>query len=95
MKKIKFIIVGLVILVVLLEGIHVYLSNRISEKTIEVATLREQIEVLDEKTISLRTELLQYSSFDRISSRAAELGFQDSKDGTLMVNSPMPMARVQ
>lgn len=95
MKRIKVVIVGLIFLVLLLEGVHVYLSNKISEKSVEVATLREQIQVLDEKTTSLKTELLQFSSFERISSRAAELGFQDSKDGTLMVNSPMPMARVQ
>lgn len=95
MKSIKFVIISLIVLVTILEGVHIYLSNMVSETSIEVATIRNRIEVLDEKTTSLKTELLKYSSFTRISSRAAELGFEESRDSAMRVNAPVQMARVQ
>lgn len=78
-----------------LEGAHIFMSNMVSETSVQVATIRNQIEELDEKTTSLKTELLNYSSYSRISSRAAELGFQESRDSALRVNVPVRMARIQ
>lgn len=95
MKSVKFFIISLILLVVILEGVHIFLSNMVSETSVEVATVRNEIKVLDEKTTSLKTELLQYSSYAHISSRAAELGFQESKDSAMRVNAPSKMARVQ
>ena len=67
----------------------------VSETSVEVATIRNEIEELDEKTTSLKTELLKYSSFSRISSRAAELGFQESRDSAMRVNIPVKVASIQ
>lgn len=93
-KSIKLALVILIFATILLEGVHIYLSNRVAETSIEVATIRQDIQELDEKTTSLKTELLNYSSFERISSRAAELGFKDSRDNAIMINAPVKVARL-
>lgn len=90
--KVKLIFTLLILVTVLLEGVHVYLSNRIASTSIEVAQLREEIETLDEKNTALKTELLAYSSFNRIASRAAELGFQESKRNVMVLNAPLQVA---
>lgn len=90
--KVKYIFTTLILAVILLEGIQVYLSNRIAGSSIEVARLRQQIETLDEKNTSLKTELLSYASFSRVASRAAELGFQESKRNVIVLSAPLPVA---
>ncbi len=92
-KSVKLVVALLILATLVLEGIHIYLSNRVAETSIEVAITRQEIQMLDEKTTSLKTELLNYSSFERISSRAAELGFQDSRDNAIMINAPVKVAR--
>ena len=90
--KIKLIFTLLVVTLVVLEGVNIYLSNTVAGSSIEVARLRETIEVLDEKNISLKSEYLSYSSYDHVSSRAAELGFQESKDSAIMLKAPLQVA---
>lgn len=90
--KLKSIFVILLILVVLLEGVQVYLSNRIAGTSIEVAQLQEKIGKLDEKNVSLKSELLTYSSFEHIASRAAELGFIENKNQDISLSAPIPVA---
>jgi len=91
-KSIKLAMVTLILAALVLEGVHIYLSNRVAETSIEVATVRQEIQELDEKTTSLKTELLGYSSFERVSSRAAELGFKDGRDNAIMINAPVKVA---
>lgn len=90
--KIKLILTTLFLTVILLEGINVYLSNRVAGTSIEVSRLTQSVEILDEKNISLKSELLSFSSFDRVASRAAELGFTENKDSAIMVNTPLQVA---
>lgn len=90
--KIKLLFATLLVTTILLESVNVYLSNRIAGGSIEVAKLREKIQELDEKNIALKTELLSYSSFNRIASRAAELGFLESKKNIMVLNAPLQVA---
>lgn len=90
--KLKLIFTTLILTVVLLEGVQVYLSNRIAGTSIEVAQLRSQIEVLDEKNTSLKTQLLSYSSFNNVASRAAQMGFLESRNNVIMIHAPLPVA---
>lgn len=95
MKKhitLKKIVVLLVLTVVLLEGIQVYLSNRIAGTSIEVSRLQAQIKELDEKNISLKSQLLSLSSFESIASRAAEMGFVENKTQDITLKAPIPVA---
>ncbi len=94
-KTIKFVIFCLLITTLILEGVNIYLSNKVAETSIEVAIIRQEIQELDEKTTSLKTELLRYSSFEYISSRAAELGFNDTRDNAIMIKTPVKVARVE
>lgn len=90
--KLKLLITILIVTIILLEGVQVYFSNRIAGTSIEVASLRAKIEALDEKNTSLKTELLTYSSFTWVASRAAELGLSESKNNVIMLKAPLPVA---
>lgn len=84
--------IGLVTAVLVLEGVQVYLSNRIAGTSIEVARLTQEIGVLSEKNTSLKSELLSFSSFERIASRAAELGFIENRNQDISLKAPIPVA---
>jgi cell division protein FtsL len=90
--SLKNMVLGLIALVVLLEGVQVYLSNRIAGTSIEVARLQGEIARIDEKNVSLKSELLSFSSFDHVSSRAAELGFIENKNQDITLKAPIPVA---
>lgn len=90
--KIKVTLLTLFLTVLLLEGINVYLSNRVAGTSIEVARLTQAVEVMEEKNTSLRSELLSFSSFARVASRAAELGFTEHKDSAIMLSAPLRVA---
>lgn len=90
--KTKLILLVLFITVLLLEGTNIYLSNRVAGTSIEVARLTQEVQVLDEKNISLKSELLSFSSYEHVSSRAAELGFIESKDSAIMLSTPLQVA---
>lgn len=90
--KLKLIITLLIITIFILEGVQVYFSNRIAGTSIEVATLRQKIEALNEKNTDIKTELLSYSSFNSIASRAAELGFSENKNSVITLTAPLPVA---
>lgn len=89
LKKILFLLLSVV---VLLEGVQVYLSNRIAGTSIEVARLQTQIKEVDEKNISLKSQLLSLSSFESIASRAAEMGFIENKNSDITLKAPIPVA---
>lgn len=90
--KTRLILIILFLTVLLLEGINVYLSNRVAGTSIEVARLTQAVEVIDEKNTSLRSELLSFSSFARVASRAAELGFTENKDSAIRLSAPLQVA---
>lgn len=92
MLKTKFIIISLVISVIVAEALNIFLSNSLAGSSMEVSSLKEQIAKIDEKNTSLKTELLSYSSFENISSRAAQLGFTENKETAIMINAPLKVA---
>lgn len=81
----------LILTVVFLQIVNVFLSNTIASGSVEAATIQSEIEKVEEKNVILKTELLQHSSLTRIASRAAELGFKDTKT-FVTVNTPLPVA---
>ncbi|MGE5042314.1 MAG: hypothetical protein ACM3IJ_05440 [Candidatus Levyibacteriota bacterium] len=90
--SLKTLAIGLVTAVILLEGVQVYLSNRIAGTSIEVARLQQEIGVISEKNTALKSELLTFSSFEHIASRAAELGFIENKNQDISLTAPIPVA---
>lgn len=94
LRKIRTLLTLFILLVIVLEAVSVYLSNTIAGTSVEVANLRQEIEAVNEKNVSLKTELLSYASYERIASRAAELGFVESRDSAIMVHAPLQVALV-
>lgn len=93
MKKINrksLVVFMLFLILIVLEGINVYLSNTIAGSSIEASGVRIEISKVDEQITLLRSELYSYSSFDKIASRAAELGFADSKEA-MVITAPLPV----
>lgn len=88
MLKITFL---LTILTIGLQVVNVFISNTIASGSVEAALLKAEIEKVEEKNEIVKAKLLEYSSFTRVASRAAELGFIDSKS-FITVNSPREVA---
>lgn len=90
--KIKLLILTLILVTVVLEGVNIFLSNNAAGTSIEVARLSQELEVLDEHNISLNTDILSYSSYEHVASRAAELGFSQNKNSAIMLSAPLQVA---
>lgn len=91
MKILNKIIVFLVIVLIVLQGINIFLENRISLESIKSSKLRKEIAIVQERNELLNSQVVQYSSFDMISSRAAELGFVEAKEA-ISLFAPVPLA---
>ncbi len=76
----KILLTLLVVAFLLLEGVNIYLSNKVSLESISASKVRNQIAKLQEKNQVLSGEILDYTSYEYIASRAGELGFHEEKD---------------
>ncbi|OIP58253.1 MAG: hypothetical protein COX79_03060 [Candidatus Levybacteria bacterium CG_4_10_14_0_2_um_filter_36_16] len=91
MKIISKTAIFLFIVVLILEGINIYLSNKISLDSIKATKITSQIEDLSEKNTLLSSEVIYSLSLDNISSRAAYLGFVEPKE-PISFASPLQVA---
>lgn len=80
MKLTKVLIVVLIILTITLEVVNIYLSNKVAVDSLQATQLQKKIDQFEDKNVHLRSELLEYTSYEVISSRAATLGFVEPKD---------------
>lgn len=94
MKKLHGVIIGLLVITLFLEGVNIFLSNSLTSDSIAATKLRDEIAVIDETNQNIRSEILEFTSFDNVSSRAALLGFIESKD-TISLDSPVEVATAQ
>lgn len=91
MKYFSRLIIFLIIILIFLQGINIFLENKTSLDSIKASKLREEIANLQEKNGIISSQVIQYSSFDTISSRAAELGFVEARQ-TISLFTPIPLA---
>lgn len=75
MRKAKYLIFLLIITAVLLETVNIYFLNKISTDSLVVKKLKEQIRDYDQENSQLSMEVLRFTSLEKISSQASELGF--------------------
>lgn len=75
MNKTNTLIVILIAVAVFLEGVHIFLSNRLAANSIFVESLKKESATLEEEDQSLTGRVLEKTSYEYISSRAAALGF--------------------
>lgn len=91
-KKTYYLIAVLIVLSLGFQGINIYLSNKLSSNSIQAVVLQKQIDALTQKNIALRTEVLSYSSYENIASRAASLGYTYKKQ-YILLKTPLQVAR--
>lgn len=94
MKKIYLLIIALFIATVVLEGFNIYLTNGVNTDSIQATDLRNAIAEVDEKNQNLHSEILEFTSFDSVASRAATLGFEGSRE-SISLHSPVEVASTQ
>ena len=92
MKKIFTISILLLVLVaVITQAARIFISNTSALQSIEVTKIKSEIAKLSEKNMALEADVLEYSSYATIASRAAELGFTSNKS-IVSVYDPIPLA---
>lgn len=91
-KKTYYLIAALIVLSLGFQGVNIYLSNRLSSNSIQAGALQKQLDTLTQKNIALRTEVLSYSSYENIASRAANLGYTYKKQ-YILLKTPLQVAR--
>lgn len=80
MKKLNVFIIVLIIVTGGLELVNIYFANSIAADSVKASKIRNEIAILDEKNLLLRSKIVEVSSFDMIASRAAQLGFIESNE---------------
>lgn len=80
MKIMKKIIIVLILVTAVLEIGNIYLSNIQAVGGIDASRLQVEIANVAEENGNLATDVMQLSSLDMVASRAAELGFTETKE---------------
>lgn len=91
-RLLKLTIIFLIILAFITQVVSIYLSNTMSLESIEAAELRESVSELSETNMRLQSEVLAFSSYNAISSRAGELGYNKSSEFVSLYD-PIEVAR--
>lgn len=91
MKKINIVIVLLLIVAGVLQGVQIFLSNKVAVGSIEAKKIGQEIARLSEENTKLKSEILQYASFDVVASKAAEFGFVETEQ-YISLYDPLPVA---
>lgn len=92
MKK-TVVILGLILFTVIsLSIVQVIVANRIATTGIEVSKMQQTIKTYKHKNAILKERILKEAAFTEIASKAATLGFVDSKN-TIHLSSPLPLAK--
>lgn len=92
MKKLNIIIIVLVLATFVLEGVNIFLSNRVSTDSIAASQLQQELARVEQENEILKTKVLEFASFESVASRAAEFGFVEPKD-TLSLDAPVEVAK--
>ena len=91
-RFLKLTIIFLAFTAFLTQVVSIYLSNTKSLESIEATKLRASVDELSESNISLQSEVLTLSSYNAISSRAGELGY-NKIDAFVSLYDPVEIAR--
>ena len=92
-KKAKLFLAFLVVLFAVLQIVNIHLSNSISTNSIYAANDKAKVEDLSEKNTLLKTEVLKYTSYDYVASKAGEIGFVENNKNTISLSGPKSFAQ--
>lgn len=93
MKKLYKFTVLLVMVAMFLQVSSIFVSNKLATDNINATTLRKKISKLKQDNVLLSAEILKFASFEQISKRANELGFEESRNAILLFDSPQVAVR--
>lgn len=91
MKKSGVILSVLVISIIILAIVQVIVSNMFSTSGVSLSEVQEQTSLYKKENSIIAEKLLTVAAFTAISSRAAELGFVETKS-RIYLSSPLPLA---
>ncbi|MGH7246037.1 MAG: hypothetical protein ACREGI_03830 [Candidatus Levyibacteriota bacterium] len=91
MKNTKYIITGIIFLIVCLSIVQITVSNILSTDGITLNNFTSQIDALKKENAVLREEVYTASSLTTISNDAGKLGFVEAKTPIVIANS-LPLA---
>jgi cell division protein FtsL len=92
MKRARFIIPVLTLVIISLSVIHVIVANRLSTTGIDLYEMQAELTKYKKQNIILHEQVLKLSSLDTIASRAAELGFVEPKQN-IVIEGQVPLAK--
>lgn len=76
----KTLLVVLLVVFLMLSVVNIFITNKITLESLSATKTRNEIAKLQEQNAILSSEILGYTSFEVISSKAASLGFHEEKD---------------
>lgn len=85
--KTQILILFLMITVGTVMSVQVFLSNRNTVDSIEVAGLSERLSLIEGQNTVLEEEILKKSALTYVASRASELGFVEDREITSIYDS--------
>ncbi len=88
---IKSSIIVLAIIALATQGVVIFISNTSAADSITATKLSAKIDKISESNIDLQSKILSYASYQRVASRAAELGYKNSPE-FISVYDPLPIA---
>lgn len=91
MKKYIFIVSILALTALVLEAVSLSQANKVAAESLEAGKLTEKITTLEEENSSLQSKIFEYTSFDSVASRAAELGYIETKS-SISLYDELPIA---
>lgn len=81
MKKFtKGLLILLICVAILTQAVVIYISNTSAADSIHATEVSQKLNALVTENINLESSILSFASYQAIASRAAELGFERSRD---------------
>ena len=93
----KFIYLTIIILALfsgVLELFNLHLSSQLASDSVEVRQMQMDLQKYREKNEILTSQILDFSSFDKLASKAAALGFKESQS-YISLNPPVEASAIR
>jgi cell division protein FtsL len=90
-SKKRITILTLLVTVLVMEGVNIFLSNRLATDSIEASILKKELAEVTQENNIVRAKVYELSSYESVASRAAEFGFAEAQ-GTISLDTSVQVA---
>ena len=87
----KITIIVLVVCAIVSQGLTIFISNTSAADSITATKISKKIQLLEDDNMDLSSQILTFAAYERVASRAAELGYKNTKE-FVSVYTPLPVA---